>query len=117
MWDELTDFDACHSEAALFHLMKTVCGRIDADNAVWVGAVRLMRGAAARRDPLRGWRGRVMQHWLKPPSFMRAAGQAMKDQDTPDPGMTTMAVAKRAGVFRSYRLHDGFVNLAKFKRT
>jgi hypothetical protein len=48
-------------DAALAHLMKTLCDWLGADNALWVGGVRMAHGAAARRDPQHGWRGRVVR--------------------------------------------------------
>jgi DNA-binding CsgD family transcriptional regulator len=116
LWDELADFDAASSERALVHLMKTACDWIHADNALWIGGVRMMRGAAAKRDAQHGWRGRVVQHWRESPAITRKARLAIQTQDTA-PAMTTTAITTHAGIFRAHRLHDGFVNLAKFKRT
>ena len=116
LWDEGTDGNACQAEAAGFHLMKTVCGWMDADNAFWVGAVRMVRGVAARRDTQHGWRGRVVRHWRKSPEISRQARLAIQTQET-EPAMTTTAITARAGVFRAHRLHDGFVDLAQFRRT
>lgn len=116
LWDELTDRDASHSGMALFHLMKTVCGWIDADDAMWIGGVRMMRGAAARHDAQHGWRGRVALHWRTSRAISHLSHRAMQEQDT-DPGMTTTAITARAGIFRAHRLHDGFVDFAAFQRT
>ena len=117
LWNELADFDMADSEAALIHLLKTVAGWVGADNGVWIGGVRMMSGKSARRDRLHGWRVRMVRHWLKPREIIRLSRLAEKTHDT-DPGMTTMAVVRRAGHFRSYRLNNGsLVNVAKFKRT
>ena len=55
----LADFPAAQSDDALMHLLKTLCGWLRADNAFWVGAVRMAGGGAAMRDPQHGWRGRA----------------------------------------------------------
>lgn len=117
LWDELADFEAADSKRALLHLMKTVSAWINADNALWVGGVRMMRGVAARRDAQHGWRGRAVQHWRELHAITRRRAQlAIREQDVA-PSMTTTALTARTGIFRSYRLHDGFVELAAFKHT
>lgn len=59
LWDELADFDASQSDAAVCHLMAALCRMVNAKNAVWVGAVRL--NADYGRDPLKGWRVPVVR--------------------------------------------------------
>lgn len=54
LWDELTDFEASQSDAALNHLMAALCRMVNAQNANWIGAVRLDKECAC--DPLKGWR-------------------------------------------------------------
>ena len=116
LWDELADFPAAQTDAALLHLMKTLCGWLKADNAVWVGGVRMAHGSAARRDPQHGWRGRAVRHLFSTPEIEVKSAQAVRGQDT-DPGMTTRAIAAGAGAFRVHRLRDGFVDFAAFQRT
>lgn len=116
LWDEMAEFPATHTDAALLHLMKTLNGWLRADNVVWVGAVRIASGPAARRDPQHGWRGRAIRHLHAPPVVQAASRKAAKGQDI-DPGMTTRAVTAHAGTFRHYRLHDGFIDFKAFQRT
>ena len=116
LWDELADYPAAQTDAALVHLMKTLCGWLKADNATWVGGVRIASGVVARRDPQHGWRGRAVRHLAAPPALAHASRKAARGQDT-DPGMTTRALTARAGAFRHHRLRDGFVDFEAFRRT
>ena len=116
LWDELADFNAAQSAEALTHLMGRLAAMISADNAIWVGGVRMATATSARRDAQHGWRGRAVRWLHSAPEIDRQSHQAMQKQDT-DPGMTTCALTARAGTFRVHRLRDGFVNFAKFKRT
>src|SRR5687767_6045246 len=62
LWDDLAGFEAADSEPALMHLLDGVAAMVDAQNAYWVGAVRMTED---ERDPLLGWRPRVIQY-LRP---------------------------------------------------
>lgn len=59
LWDRLADFEATHTEEALHFLLRELKSLAGADDAVWVGVVRMAHGEAARRDHQLGWRGRV----------------------------------------------------------
>lgn len=115
LWDELADLPL-GSDEALFHLMRTFAGWLGADNAFWVGAVRVASGKAATRDPQRGWRGRAVILLHAPPEREKHAQTAMRAQDS-SPDATTIALTATAGTFRIHRLRDGFFDLAAFRRT
>jgi DNA-binding CsgD family transcriptional regulator len=116
LWDDLADFPAAQTDAALVHLMKTLCAWTGAANAVWVGGVRMAHGAAARKDPQQGWRGRAVRHLVATPEALARSRAAARGQDV-DPGLTTRAIVADAGSFRVRRLRDGFVDLRAFRRT
>ena len=116
LWDELADFPASRSDDALDHLMKALCDWVKADNALWIGAVRVTNGEVAADDPQHGWRGRVTRRLVPMPDIAALARRAMSDQGT-RPSMTTCAITAGAGRFRVHRLHDGFVDFAAFRRT
>jgi DNA-binding CsgD family transcriptional regulator len=117
LWDELADFPAAETDAALTHLMRTLCGWLRADDALWIGGVRLLHDTSARRDGQHGWRGRVLRRLVPPsPELVARSLQAMREQDT-DPGLTTRVITARAGQFRVYRLRDGFIDFEAFRRT
>lgn len=63
LWDELADFDVAQADQSLEHLMASLCELADAQNANWVGAVRLPDILPG--DPVHGWRPRVV-HCLYP---------------------------------------------------
>jgi DNA-binding CsgD family transcriptional regulator len=102
LWDELAAFEAAESELALMHLLRTVAGLVDAQNAYWLGAVRLDSDAD---DPMNGWRPRLIRY-LEPlspdESFtkqrIRSAGRELDE--------STVAHARQAGTFRANRLRD-----------
>src|SRR4051812_8787385 len=60
--DELAAFQAAQGEDALMHLLGTVAEMVDAQNAYWMGAVRMIED---KHDPLLGWRPRVIRY-LRP---------------------------------------------------
>ncbi len=53
LWDELSDFDVGHTDAATRHLQERLCRMVGAWNSTWGGATRL---APSPGDPLQGWR-------------------------------------------------------------
>jgi Response regulator containing a CheY-like receiver domain and an HTH DNA-binding domain len=116
IWDELAQFKAADSDAALAFLLKAVAQLIGADDALWVGAVRMRHGAAAAHDPQHGWRGRAVKLLRPTPPDLMLAAKAVKEQDTPTTGMTTIAVARAAGKFRAIAMRS-LVDMAAFRRT
>jgi len=59
LWDELADFDASQTEAALRHLEETLCRLAGPWNVRWNGAVRVNEQFGD--DPLQGWRIAALQ--------------------------------------------------------
>jgi DNA-binding CsgD family transcriptional regulator len=116
LWDELADFPAGASDQALTHLMQTLVGLLKADNAVWIGAVRMAHGDAAARDPLRGWRVRMSRRLVTMPETGEIVRKMIRTQDT-NADMTSCALARSAGALRVHRMRDGFVDFAAFRRT
>lgn len=53
LWDELTDFGAARIEDAMLHALRELAALLGAQQAFWLGSVRLNRDA---EDPARGWR-------------------------------------------------------------
>jgi DNA-binding CsgD family transcriptional regulator len=114
--------------------MEWLCREIDADNVKWHGAVRVLRGAAARDDPFFGWRLRVREA-LKPDSeayrkllasyyaghhygkLTRSYYERSHEPKLDHVGMTGRASLAGAGRFRVHRLRDGWIDFAAFRRT
>lgn len=116
LWNELADFPAGATDQALTHFMQTLVGLLKADNAVWIGAVRMAHGDAAARDPLRGWRVRMSRRLVSGPEIDEIVRKVMRLQDT-KADMTSCALARSAGTLRVHRMRDGFVDFAAFRRT
>ena len=71
IWDELAAFEASESEAALLYLLGAVAKLITAQNAVWIGVLRM---SDDRKDPLNGWRARAIRY-LHPTTADQASGE------------------------------------------
>ncbi len=97
LWDELADFGAHETDAALVHAMRVLSGLVGAERAFWLGAVRLQSDV----DPLGGWRIRGVRHMVSTPDGERIAklSKPRLDQGTTD--AVTRAQVREAGVFRA----------------
>jgi len=109
IWDKLADFDATRTEEAQLFLMRELKRLVGADDAVWVGVVRMAYGEAARRDHQLGWRGRAVLHLEWTDLKREVVAAAMKAQERDGGVDSSIEMAKRAGVFRTLvlrELHD-----------
>ena len=120
LWDRLVDFDAADSDKALDLFLRQICRWTGADNAFWVGAICIQRGARAKRDLLSGWRVGAM-HMLDPgrineqrqKSSVRKTNRA--DSESCE---TTRRLTQQAGQFRVVTLKSGeLVDFEAFKKT
>ncbi len=103
LWDQLSEYAASDTEAALQRLLGSVAAMIDAQNAYWVGSVRI--GEAG--DPLLGWRPRRICT-LRP---LPCEGETLGDDRVrPMPASAideyAVALARQAGTFRANRYRD-----------
>lgn len=104
LWDELADFDAALADATLDHLLAVLCDLVDAQNANWVGAVRLPDIVPG--DPAHGWRPRTI-HYLHPSrSIDEKSQEQAKKLDFGSIDETTIRNIALAGQFRTNRLAD-----------
>ncbi|HWA85908.1 MAG TPA: LuxR C-terminal-related transcriptional regulator [Opitutus sp.] len=104
LWDELATFEAARNEDALMFLLSAVARMIDAQNAYWMGAVRLTDD---KRDPLLGWRPRLIRYLHPLPNdrkYTRRRMRSLQRAQTVDEA--TVAQARLAGTFRACRLRD-----------
>jgi DNA-binding CsgD family transcriptional regulator len=102
--DRLADFDAASAEPARHHLLGGICELIGASNATWVGAVRV--GAPQPRDPVKGWRPRVIRQLHPHRAFERVLKERGKGIDAGQVDPTTIANAAGAGRHRVNLLTD-----------
>jgi len=136
LWRRLATFPAGQTEAALEYLQEWIAKEIDADNVVWIGAVRVLRGAPAKKDPFLGWRlrARVALRPDPPPyrqqfsryyesehygkldrTYYRRSHEAQKVDHV---GMGSRAIMASSGRFRIIRLRDGKAfDFAEFKKS
>ena len=77
LWDRLAEFSAGDGDAALTHLLTTLCDLVAARNALWSVVVRLPL-SAPKDDPLFGWRPRLVR-LLHPVPAMAASVQEQFD--------------------------------------
>jgi DNA-binding CsgD family transcriptional regulator len=103
LWDELAAFEAAGSDAALLHLLATVADLVDAQNAYWMGALRL---AESGRDPLLGWRPRLIRYLEPLPNDEKFTQERLKNLNRGKVDEATIAHARLAGSYRARRLRD-----------
>lgn len=136
LWPQLASFPASQSESALRHLMEWIAREVDADNVIWIGAVRVLEDPRAlKEDPFFGWRlrarqplqpdpeeyQRVLREYYEPehygkltPTYHSRSHAAKMDHV----GMTGRASLAGAGKFRVHRLRDkGWIDYKAWKRT
>ncbi len=85
------------------YLLDTVAEMVGAQNAYWMGAVRIMD---SEQDPLRGWRPRAVRY-LKPlPNDEKFTQQRVRSIQRGQLDESVVAHARLAGTFRACRLRD-----------
>lgn len=104
LWDELADFDAGDIWASRSCLLKTLCEQIDAQNADWIGCVRL--GSNHERDAMAGWRPLTRFTLLSCETTNQAIKEAFAEMDKGEPDITTTRNVELAGTFRVKLLNE-----------
>lgn len=137
VWDRLAAFPVGETDAQLQCLLQWLAQAVNADNVIWIGAVRVLRGARAKDDPFLGWRLRGRVTLREEPSAYREQHSRYYATDhygrltrgyyershrdevrLVHAGMTGTASLAGAGRFRAHRLRDpDFLDFAAFKRT
>lgn len=117
LWDELADMPLADARAAIEHLFQRIAGWIGADDAFWIGITRVKDVMEEGDDVLYGWRLRSAERWIMRPEYDAKFIRKVLAHMESDPGMSTRKVISEAGRFRSYRLHDGFIDFEAFRKT
>ncbi len=104
VWDALSDFDAGDIWASRSYLLKTLCDLIDAQNADWIGCVRL--GANDSRDPMKGWRPLTRSTLVPSKNTSQAIDEAFAQLEKGEPDITTTRNVELAGSFRVMLLNE-----------
>jgi DNA-binding CsgD family transcriptional regulator len=104
LWDELTEIDATRFNAVTDRLMVSLCELVKAQNAVWIGSVRLSDDVLD--DPVKGWRTPVIR-FLYPTQLLEDMVRAQaNDLQRGVADAATTAIVANAGRFRANRLRD-----------
>lgn len=104
LWDELAAFNAASSDDALLHLLATLCELAGADNAYWLGAVRMAN--AMPGDLLNGWRPRAVRYLHHHDREVQAFADGVKLLESDTGGDLHMfEQVRHAGTFRTTLLH------------
>lgn len=135
LWDELSGIPAWEMDAALRRLMEALARQVNADDVLWLGAIRIHRGAVAEKDPFLGWRLRarrtllpdtaryrkLVASYLLNEHYGKLTASYYQSDGTqhiePHIGMASRALVERAGKFRAHRMRDGWIDFAAFQRT
>jgi len=107
LWDELSDYDASQSQAALAWLMTTLTDLGNLKNATWAGATRMNGGDPL--DPLRGWRVAASEA-LHPVPLQSEEGHlagVMRLWDRREIDPSFLLPLQDVGKFRTYSLRRG----------
>jgi Response regulator containing a CheY-like receiver domain and an HTH DNA-binding domain len=117
LWDDLADLPPVESRAAIELLFARIAGWIGADDAFWIGVARVWDETHSEGDALYGWRLRAAERWIMKPEYDAEFIRKVLAHMDRDPGMSTRKVISEYGRFRSYRLHDGFIDFEAFRAT
>ncbi|HZW24445.1 MAG TPA: helix-turn-helix transcriptional regulator [Gallionella sp.] len=104
LWDELADFDAARSDEALDHLLSALCHLVDAQNANWIGAVRM--GNILPGDPVGGWRPRYIDYLHPLRQVVEKTEEQVRMLEAGVIDITTVKNVSFAGRFRCNLLAD-----------
>lgn len=99
LWDDLADFEAARIDAALIHLMQTVCGLVNARHAYWMGGIRIDQDA--HKDALLGWRPAAVHHMKEFPAYRDAYHDGLRDIDSSIVSECSLNHVLKAGKFRA----------------
>ncbi len=90
----------------MLFLMGELKRLVAADDAVWIGVVRMAHGEEARRDHQLGWRGRAVVHLDWTDLKRSVVAEAMKAQEIDGGVPSSIEMAKIAGHFRTLTLRE-----------
>lgn len=104
IWDTLSDFDAAKVDEALAYLQTSLCELIHAQNADWIGVVRM--GADASGDPVDGWRPPVIRVLHHNEKFIESLSKQRKNIERGIVNDVVIRIVDMSGNFRACRLCD-----------
>jgi len=135
LWRRVQAMPPARTDAALRVLMAWLADATDADNVIWIGAVRALAGRAAQRDPFQGWRlrdrqtlhpdspeyRRQLEHYLSRDHYGKLSStyytRSHHEKEDAHVGMAVRQLLAGAGTPQVHRLRDGWIDFARFRRT
>ncbi|MDQ2703197.1 MAG: helix-turn-helix transcriptional regulator [Pseudomonadota bacterium] len=104
LWDALADIEISRVEHARNRLLEGLCALVDAQNASWVGAVRMDH--AQPGDPVSGWRVRISHRLHDNDTLHSAVREQTQNLDAGSVDLSTIRNVSFAGTWRTRRLVD-----------
>jgi DNA-binding CsgD family transcriptional regulator len=104
IWDMLADFDAANVDEALAFLQNRLCELVDAQNADWIGVVRL--ADTLPKDPVKGWRPPVVRLLRHNEKFIESVKEQTKNLERGVVNEVVVRIVGMSGSFRARRLCD-----------
>jgi DNA-binding CsgD family transcriptional regulator len=122
LWDELDRFPPGGADDTMRQFALKLKSLFRADNVKWIGAVRVIKGRKALKDPLNGWRLRAGYDLVpNTKEYERLIAPIYQRNNRLDPefeiGLATHAQIRGAGKFRVHRLRDGWIPYREFCQT
>lgn len=103
-WDKLADFDASRIDEALTFLLQSLCALAGAQNADWIGVVRL--ADTLSKDPVKGWRPPVVHCLHSNERFTSAIKEQSRNLEQGIVNDVVIRIVAMSGRFRACRLSD-----------
>jgi hypothetical protein len=103
LWDKLADFDAAQIDGTLTFLQTQLCELVNAQNADWIGVVRL---AAVPGDPVCGWRPPVVRVLRHNDKFLESVKEQTRNLERGIVNDVVIRMVGMSGNFRARRLCD-----------
>ena len=102
LWDELANFGAHQTDAALVHAMRVLSDLAQVRRAFWLGAVRL----GTKHDAMAGWRIRGIRQMDPTAEGERVYKISRQRLDSGTTDAVTVAQVREAGMFRARLLRE-----------
>lgn len=104
LWEELADFPMGESDAALTHLLTSLCDMLGAQNALWSALVRLPTPLAG--DRLEGWRPRLVRLLHPVPAVVESMRQQQDQLCSPEVDVSQVLAVSGDEPFRTRLLFE-----------
>ncbi len=121
LWEQMDRFPAGETDRAMLHLARNLKKLLNANNVKWMAAVRIIRGAKAKKDALLGWRMRGRYSFIpiseKYQKLIESLFQREKADSIAQVGITSHMLMQGAGKVQVHRLRDSWIPFREFQQT